>query len=132
MAKISERELASAFEHLLRANEVLTGLPSFSVVLSEVAVKQGVVDILATQNIPILKRGFLETCDRLCRSDSALRVYSTLSAYTPHLLHYIQRRTGLSVKTIRNALGMLVEEGCVTSPTDGRFIMAPWCTPPTE
>lgn len=125
MEKISELQMANAFEELLNSNSGIKGFPNFSSVFREVPCQQGIADFIVVSGNIISKNSisFIESGNVSLSSSS--RIVSLLKSRSPRTEDFIVNSTGLSVNTVKRILKQLEENDIVFQISSGSYVISP-------
>ena len=132
--RVSERDMADAFEILLRKHAGFAGLPEFSSTFREVACRQGIADFVAASGPCLEAAEFQQMVDGARSAGTGwLAALSLLRRAAPRSISYLVRQSGLARRTVCRALARLARAGLVLRTPSGSYLLAPaWCPPPVE
>jgi len=116
----SEKEMAQAFERLLRAKKGLPELGGFDAVYSEITCRQGRPDFIALRY----------KSSRAMRKRLAVpgligpAIVQHLRVGSPRTLDYLVQKLEFGRRSIQGALREMVENGCIEQRGDGGYVLA--------
>ncbi|OPX86928.1 MAG: hypothetical protein A4E53_02690 [Pelotomaculum sp. PtaB.Bin104] len=133
VGKMSELQMANAFETLLKSKEGIKGFPSFNSTFREVSCQQGIADFIAItgKNIQELSNNFFESNTVSLNSYSL--IISLLKSRSPRTEDFLVSSSGLTRNTVRKVLKELEENETIYKNQKGTIILSPnWGLPKLE
>lgn len=131
--KISEKDMADAFEKRLCENNAIQGFPQFQSVYRELTCQQGIADFIALAGIKPCHLPDISLGNINVSLDTCTLIMSFLKPKAPRTKDFLIKATGFSLKTVNKALDALSQSQLVIEVKPGMYTLHhSWAVPHAE